>query len=98
MQPLGYAYDARLRLGEELYGFRKALGDDVHAVIQFRYRPDGAEHDFTVNLFTARSREIRPRMYGGYSGARGARLSYVMWFVYGLRDYRRPGLLVGRAG
>ncbi len=88
--PLGYVYDARLRLGDELYGFRKTLGDDVHAVIQFRYRQDGAEHDFTVDLFTARSQEIRPRMYGGYSGARGARLSYVMWFVHGLRDYAVP--------
>jgi hypothetical protein len=29
-------------------------------------------------------------LYGGYPGARGARLSYVMWFVHGLRDYAVP--------
>lgn len=90
LQSLGYAYDVRLCLDDELYGFRKELGADVHAVIQFRYRQDAAQHDFTVNLFTAKCREIQPRMYGGYAGARGARLSYVMWFVHGLRDYAVP--------
>jgi hypothetical protein len=88
--PLGYEYDARLRLGEELFGFRKELGDDVHAVIQFRYRQDSAQHDFTVNLFTAKSRAVHSRMYGGYAGARAARLSYVMWFVHELHDYAVP--------
>ncbi len=87
---LGYAYDARLALDGELYGFRKELGDDVHAIIQFRYRQDAGRHDFTVNLFTAKSRAIQPRMYGGYTGARGARLSYVMWFVHDLRDFAVP--------
>ena len=90
LRTLGYAYDPRLALDGELYGFRKVLGDDVQAIIQFRYRQDAARHDFTVNLFTAKSREIQPRMYGGYAGARGARLSYVMWFVHGLRDYAVP--------
>ncbi|HTP09121.1 MAG TPA: hypothetical protein VMP08_12775 [Anaerolineae bacterium] len=88
--PQGYVYDPGLRLGEELYGFRKELGDDIHAIIQFRYRQDAARHDFTVNLCTAKSNEIQPRLYGGYPGARGARLSYVMWFVYELRDYAVP--------
>ncbi len=90
LKTLGYAYDARLALDGELYGFHKELGDEVHAIIQFRYRQDAGRHDFTVNLFTAKSREIQPRMYGGYAGARGARLSYVMWFVHGLRDYAVP--------
>jgi hypothetical protein len=90
LQPLGYAYDAQLRLGDELFGFRKGLGADIHAIVQFRYREDAGRHDFTVNLFTAKSDEIRARLYDGYPGARGARLSYVMWFVHGLRDYAVP--------
>jgi hypothetical protein len=86
----GYSYDPRLRLGDELYSFRKELGDEVQAIIQFRYRAEGARNDFTVDLFTTRSGKIQPRMYGGYPEARGARLSYVMWFVHGLRDYAVP--------
>ncbi|CAG0933184.1 hypothetical protein TFLX_02956 [Thermoflexales bacterium] len=86
----GYVYDPRLRLDDELYGFRKELGAEVQAIIQFRYRTESAQNDFTINLFTTRSGEIQPRLYGGYPGARGARLSYVLWFVHGLRDYAVP--------
>ena len=90
LQPLGYAYDAQLRLGDELFGFRKELGADVHAIVQFRYRQEAPRHDFTVNLLTAKSREIQARLYGGYPEAHGARLSYVMWFVHRLREYAVP--------
>jgi hypothetical protein len=86
----GYRYDPRLRLEDELYGFRKGLGDEVQAIVQFRHRAEAAQNDFTINLFTTRSGEIHPRLYGGYPEARGARLSYVMWFVHGLRDYAVP--------
>ena len=85
-----YNYDPRLRLGNELYGFRKELGAARHAIVQFQPRHDAARYDFTVNLFTTQAGEIQPRWYGGYPGARGARLSYVMWFVHGLRDYAVP--------
>jgi hypothetical protein len=34
----GYAYDDRLRAGNELSGFRKPLGDDLHAIVQFQRR------------------------------------------------------------
>ena len=85
-----YRYDPRLRLENDLYGFRKELGDEVHAIIQFRHRAEAAQNHFTIDLFTVRAGEIQPRLYGGYPGARGARLSYVMWFVYGLRDYAVP--------
>ena len=90
LKRLGYDYDARLRLGDELFGFRKELGEDVQAIIQFNYRCDPARNEFTINLISVRSSEIQPRMYGGYPGARGARLSYVLWFVHHLRDYAVP--------
>ncbi len=87
LQPLGYDYEARLRLGAELFGFRKALDNDVQALIQFqRQAADTAEH-FTVNLIRACESEIQPRSYGGKHDARGARLSYVLWFVHDRRDY-----------
>ena len=71
----GYEYDARLRLADQLFGFRKELDKDIHAIVQFSYRCDTARNEFTINLISARSREIHPRMFGGYPGARGARLS-----------------------
>ncbi len=90
LERLGYDYDAQLRLGNELFGFRKELGEDVHAIIQFSYRCDTARNEFTINLISARSHEFHPRVHGGYPGARGARLSYVLWFVHHLRDYAVP--------
>ncbi len=90
LRTAGYEYDERLAIGAELYAFRKTLGEEVHAVIQFQHRQDIALHDFTVNLITAKSREVQPRMHGGYAGARGARLSSVMWFVHGLHDHGFP--------
>ncbi len=86
LKTLGYEYDPRLRLDDELFGFHKDLGDDVQAVIQFQRRRTVTQDDFTINLISAHSDDIRPRLYGGYAGARGARLSYVLWFVHHLRD------------
>jgi hypothetical protein len=34
----GYEYDDRLRAGDELFGFRKPLGGDLHAIVQFQRR------------------------------------------------------------
>jgi hypothetical protein len=87
LRPLGYEYDARLRVEDELFGFRKALGNDVQAVIQFQRRGNSEADRFTVNLVRARASEIRPRLYDNGTSASAARLSYVLWFVYGLRDY-----------
>lgn len=89
LRMLGYEYDGRLRLGEELFGFRKALGDDVHAVVQFqRHRlPDD---EFTINLIRAKSAEVAPHFYDGDPAARGARLGHVLWFVCGRRVYAQP--------
>jgi hypothetical protein len=87
----GYEYDPQLRLNDELFGFRKELDEAGCAIVQFQPRRDAAQIDFTVTLFTARADEmLQPRSYGGYAGARGARLSYVLWFVHGLRDYAVP--------
>ncbi|HZY42222.1 MAG TPA: hypothetical protein VFF59_09505 [Anaerolineae bacterium] len=84
----GYEYDDRLRDGDELFGFRKPLGDEVHAIVQVQRR--GAE--FTINLLrvSARDAELGPHVYGGYLGSLGARLSHVLWFVANVRDYGQP--------
>ncbi len=87
LRPLDYSYEARLRLGAELFGFRKALDNGVQALIQFQRQADGTAERFTVNLIRARESEIQPRPYGGDDRARGARLSYVLWFVHDRRDY-----------
>jgi hypothetical protein len=87
---LGYEYDPRLHVANEVCGFRKALGDDTYALIQFQQRVNAAQIEFTINLASARSAEIHPRIFGGYPAARGARLSYVLWFVHQLRDYAAP--------
>jgi hypothetical protein len=34
----GYEYDDRLRAGDDLFGFRKPLGGDLHAIVQFQRR------------------------------------------------------------
>lgn len=87
LRPLGYEYDARLRVEEELFGFRKLLSDDVQAIIQFQRRGNSEADRFTVNLIRGRASEIQPRLYDDEAGASAARLSYVLWFVYSLRDY-----------
>ena len=87
LRPLGYEYDGRLRVQDELFGFRKLLDNDVQAVIQFQRRGNAKADDFTVNLIRARTSEIQPRLYDDKAGVRAARLSYVLWYVYGLRDY-----------
>jgi hypothetical protein len=74
LQSLGYAYDARPRDAAELLGFRKALGEDGQAVVQFQLRNSPPE-SFTVNLLRVNA------------DARGARLSTVLWYVMGLREY-----------
>lgn len=85
-QPLGYAYDARLRAADELFGFRKPLGADVHAIVQFQLRY-GTPESFTVNLLRVKSGVIQPHLHDGYAEACGARLSTVLWYVTGLREY-----------
>ncbi len=90
LRRLGYDYEPRLRVGDELFGFHKSLGADIHAIIQFHRRHAGLQDDFTISLISAKSEEIQPRMYGGYDGARGARLSEVLWFVHHLRDLPVP--------
>jgi len=85
----GYVYDERLRAGEELFGFCKALGDDVYAVVQFQqHRPP--DEEFTINLIRAKSAEVSARLYDGEPAARGARLGHVLWFVYDRRSYAQP--------
>ncbi len=86
----GYAYDERLRRGDELYGFGKPLGEDVQAIVQFQRHCDAANGAFTINLTRTKTSEVEPRVYGGYAGSRGARLSSVLWFVYNLRLYPQP--------
>jgi hypothetical protein len=76
LSPLGYEYDARLRASDELLGFRKPLGGEVQAIIQFQVRP-GRSESFTVNLL-----RMKADVVDG-----GARLSTVLWYVAGLREY-----------
>jgi hypothetical protein len=61
------------------------LGNDVQAIVQFQRREKTGE--FTINLLRVKSDQIAPRLYGGYAEAGGARLSYVLWYVYELRLY-----------
>ncbi len=86
LQLLGYAYDARLRAADELFGFRKPLGADVQAIVQFQLRHSTPER-FTVNLLRVKSDVIQPYLHDGYAEACGARLSTVLWYVVGLREY-----------
>ncbi len=82
----GYGYDARLCDGDELLGFGKPLGDDVHAIVQLQRR--GAA--WTINLLRVKAAELSARVYGGYADALGARLSHVLWFVAKVRDGGQP--------
>jgi hypothetical protein len=86
LQPLGYAYAAALRVADELSGFCKTLGDETQAVIQFQRRADPAFDCFTVNVLRIPADETHPRSIGG-AQARAARLGYVLWYVYDLREY-----------
>jgi hypothetical protein len=74
LQPLGYEYNARLRSADELFGFGKPLNDNLQAVVQFQVR-HSAPQSFTVNLLR------------GMDDLRGARLSSMLWYVIGLREY-----------
>ena len=84
---LGYRYDARLRREDELFGFCRPLANGMQAVIQFQRQDNSTADCFTVNLIRSWASEIQPRPYGSEASASAARLSYVLWFVYGLRDY-----------
>lgn len=84
LQPLGYAYDARRRLGHELSGFTKPLADNAQAVIQFQRQDRSAPDRFTVNLICARSVALSA------ARTRAARLGYVLWYVHDLRVYPAP--------
>ena len=85
VKALGYEYDPALREGDRLFGLRKQLGNDVQAVVQFQLTRTGDA--FAVNLIRAISPDTQPRLYGGYEGALGGRLSHVLWFVHQLRIY-----------
>jgi hypothetical protein len=84
---LGYGYDAQLRVRDELFGFRKALTNDMQAVIQFQRQSDQTIDRFTVNVLRLPANETHPRLYGGDAPSRAARLGYVLWYVNGLRAY-----------
>lgn len=73
LQPLGYEYEVSLH-ADEAYGFRKALNAEANAIVQFQVR-HGTPERFTVNLLREQA------------DTRGARLSYVLWYVTGLREY-----------
>ncbi len=90
LQSLGYAYDARLRLDDELFGFSKSLGDDVYAIVQFQRHAHATTNDFTINLLRVKATELEPRIFDGDDHARGARLSHVLWFIHNLRIYSQP--------
>lgn len=87
LQRLGYRYDARLRREDELFSFRKPLDSGVQAIIQFQRQGCSIDDRFTVNLIRSRASETQPWPYGSEVSASAARLSYVLWFVYGRRDY-----------
>lgn len=82
----GYDYDAQLGDGDDLMAFRKPLGADVHAIVQFQRRGN----EWTVNLLRVKSAEVDAHFYGGYAGALGARLGHVLWFVANVRDSGQP--------
>jgi hypothetical protein len=82
----GYRPDVRLADGDELFGFIKPLGNDMQTIVQFQRR--GVE--WTINLLRLKSGELGPHDYGGYSGALGARLSHVLWFVAAVRKGDNP--------
>jgi len=90
LRAAGYEYDDALRDRDLMYGFRKPLGDDVHAIIffqrqQYEERPVG--HGFTVNLVRCKTPNPAQWHRGGYEGFLNERLPAVLWFVHGLRIY-----------
>ena len=80
LQPLGYVYEAALRVDDEVFGFCKMLSHATQAVIQFQRQSDPTLDRFTVNV-------LRGPADDNDVQARAARLSYVLWFVYKRRDY-----------
>jgi hypothetical protein len=78
LQVLGYAYDPARRVADEAFGFRKTLDGDACAVVQFQRQAAGTYERFTVNVLRERADGVPER---------GARLSYVLWFVYNAREY-----------
>jgi hypothetical protein len=84
--PLGYAYAATLRVDDELFGFRKVLDQATQVVIQFQRQAEPAIDRFTVNVLRIPADETHSRSSGG-AQTRAARLGYVLWYVYGLREY-----------
>lgn len=87
LKPLGYTFDARLRFGSELFGFSKPFGNDVYAIVQFQRHAHATNDEFTINLLRVKAPQLSPRVFEGYDRARGARLSYVLWFIHNLRIY-----------
>lgn len=81
----GYGYDARL-CTDEVLGFAKALGEDVHAIVQFQQRGN----EWTISLLRVKAADLGLHLYDGYAGALGARLGHVLWFVANVRDGGNP--------
>lgn len=89
LEPLGYTYDGRLQVDDELFGFARPLGDDAYAIVQFQRHAHATNDEFTINLLRVKAPQLSPRVFEGYGRARGARLSYVLWFIHYLRIYPR---------
>jgi hypothetical protein len=87
LKKFGYIYNPNLREGDELFGFCKDLGDEIAVFVQFQRKDSLSQDEFTVNLLRVKAAELQPRMYGGYAGALGARLTHMLWYVHELRDY-----------
>ncbi len=82
LQPLGYEYLAPPRRDTDVFDFRKALINGPQAFIQFQRQDDPDSDRFTVNLLCAPA-----TVSGRVRFERAARLGYVLWYVYGVRDY-----------
>jgi hypothetical protein len=87
LKKYSYDYDSNLREGDELFGLRKDLGDDIFAIVQFQRHADLSNDEFTINLLRVKAKKLEPRSFGGYDGALGARLTRMLWYVHQLRIY-----------
>lgn len=85
LQPLGYEYEPALRVAAEMFGFRKVLDRTTQVILQFQRQAETAIDRFTVNVLRVPAAEVHPRVYGG-AQARAARLGYVLWYVYDVRQ------------
>jgi hypothetical protein len=86
LQRLGYVYAATPHRDDDLFGFGKLLDEDTQVVIQFQRQADPARDHFTVNVLRIPADKAHPRSIGD-AQTRAARLGYVLWYVYDLREY-----------